>query len=84
MTVYSLPSPCQQKFAATSNCIECGVWVDAMVILGDIAFCPLDNTCHHHEACAQEAARCADDLPKGPGLNSRLLDRLRRVLPSIG
>ncbi|WP_245651104.1 hypothetical protein [Paramagnetospirillum marisnigri] len=50
-----------------------------MVILGDIAFCPLDTTCHHHEACAEEAARCASDLHHGSPLRSKLLDRLRHV-----
>ncbi|WP_239988690.1 hypothetical protein [Paramagnetospirillum kuznetsovii] len=74
-----MPNDCQQKFQATSNCIECGVWVDAMMILGDIAFCPLDDTCSHHDACAEEAARCASDLHEGSPLRSKLLDRLRHV-----
>ncbi len=79
MTKCDLPSDCQKKFQATSNCIECGVWVDAMVILGDIAFCPLDASCNHHDACAEQAARCASDLHEGSPLRSRLLDRLRHV-----
>lgn len=83
MTNCNLPTDCQEKFAATSNCIECGVWVDAMVILGDIAFCPVDDTCSHHDACAQEAARCASDLHEGSPLRSRLLDRLRHLLPVV-
>jgi hypothetical protein len=83
MTEYRLPSSCQQKFAATSNCIQCGVWVDALVHLGDIAFCPQDRTCDHHDLCAREAARCAGDMAQGPAQKSRLLDRLRRILPRI-
>lgn len=81
MTTCTLPTDCQKKFAATTNCIECGVWVDAMVILGDIAFCPLDDDCTHHDECAQEAARCASDLHQGSPLRSRLLNRLRHLLP---
>ena len=80
MTTLNLPTDCQEKFAATSNCIECGVLVDAMVILGDIAFCPADGTCRHHDDCSQEAARCASDLHEGSPLRSRLLDRLRHLL----
>jgi hypothetical protein len=81
MTTCNLPTDCQKKFAATTNCIECGVWVDAMVILGDIAFCPVDAACSHHDDCAQEAARCASDLHEGSPMRSRLLDRLRHLLP---
>ncbi len=87
MSTCALPSDCQKKFQATTNCIECGVWVDAMVILGDIAFCPIDQSCSHHDACAEEAARCASDLHEGSPLRSRLLDRLRHVTgfpPLIG
>ena len=82
MTTCNLPTDCQKKFAATSNCIECGVWVDALVILGDIAFCPVDESCSHHEDCAQEAARCASDLHEGSPLRSRLVDRLRHHIPA--
>ncbi|WP_254432453.1 hypothetical protein [Magnetospirillum sp. SS-4] len=49
--------------------------------MGDIAFCPLDNDCTHHDECAQEAARCASDLHQGSPLRSRLLNRLRHLLP---
>ena len=83
MTECSLPTACQQKFQATTNCIECGVWVDALVILGDIAFCPLDDSCSHHDACSREAARCASDLHQGSPLRSKLLDRLRHFLPVV-
>jgi hypothetical protein len=76
MSDLSLPSSCQQKFAATTNCLTCGVVVDALVILGDIAFCPLDRTCRHHAECAVEGARYVDRLPQGTGLKSRLLGRL--------
>jgi len=75
MTVCNLPPSCQQKFASTTNCLRCGLVVDALVLLGDIAFCPLDRTCHHHADCAQEAARQAEGLPQGSRLKSRLLDR---------
>jgi len=83
MTTCNLPTDCQKKFAATSNCIACGVWVDAMVILGDIAFCPVEGNCRHHDDCVQETARCASDLHEGSPLRSRLLDRLRHLVPEI-
>lgn len=80
MTNCDLPTACQRKFAATTNCIACGVWVDALVILGDIAHCPEDATCSHHDACAQEVARCATDLPP---MRSRLVDRLRHLMAPV-
>lgn len=52
-----------------------------MVILGDIAFCSVDAACSHHDDCAREAARCASDLHEGSPMRSRLLDRLRHLLP---
>lgn len=75
MTVCNLPPSCQQKFASTTNCLRCGLVVDALVLLGDIAFCPLDRTCRHHADCALEAARHAEGLPQGSRLKSRLLGR---------
>lgn len=83
MTNCDLPTACQNKFAATSNCIACGVWVDALVILGDIAHCSEDATCSHHDACVREVARCAGDLHKGAPLRSRLLDRLRHLMSPV-
>jgi len=76
MSVLDLPSSCQQKFAATTNCLKCGIVVDALVILGDIAYCPIDRTCDHSTECAREAAHCAEGLPPGNRLKSRLLGRL--------
>ncbi|EPY02941.1 hypothetical protein K678_03432 [Magnetospirillum fulvum MGU-K5] len=76
MPIFNLPSSCQQKFTATSNCLKCGIVVDALVILGDIAYCPIDRTCTHSKECAEEAAHCAEGLPQGNRLKSRLLGRL--------
>ena len=83
MTNCDLPTACQTKFAATSNCIACGVWVDALMILGDIAHCPEDATCSHHDACALEVVRCATDLHEGAPLRSRLVDRLRHLMSPV-
>jgi len=83
MTNCDLPLACQRKFTATSNCIECGTWVDALVILGDIAHCPEDTSCSHHDACAREVARCAGDLHRGAPLRSRLLDRLCHLMSPV-
>jgi hypothetical protein len=85
MPIFNLPSSCQQKFTATSNCLKCGIVVDALVILGDIAYCPIDRTCTHSTECALEAAQCAEGLPHGNRLKSRLLGRLESLpipLPS--
>lgn len=85
MSVLDLPSTCQQKFAATTNCLQCGTVVDALVILGDIAYCPIDRTCTHSAECAREATQCAEGLPSGNRVKSRLRDRLETLpipLPS--
>lgn len=80
MTNCDLPSDCQSKFTAAGACIACGVWVDALRMLGDIVRCPKDADCGHHEACVQEAARYAGDLDRGLPSRSRLVDRLRRLM----
>jgi hypothetical protein len=77
MATESLPTNCQEKLAASSNCIECGAGVDALVLLGDIAFCPVDAVCVHHGDCVREAAKCAGELAEGSALKSRLLKRMR-------
>lgn len=82
MTNCDLPSACQSKFAATTNCIACGVWVDAVAILRDIVRCADDAICSHHALCASEAARCAGDLHRGAPVRSRLMERLRRMTPA--
>jgi hypothetical protein len=81
MTNCDLPSGCQSKFDATSNCIACGVWVDAVAILRDIVRCADDASCSHHALCASEAARCAGDLQRGAPVRSRLMERLRQMAP---
>lgn len=81
MTNYDLPSDCQNKFSAAGSCIACGVWVDALMMLGDIARCPKKKAdCGHHDACERETARYAGDLEQGLPIRSRLADRLRRFM----
>lgn len=83
MSKFDLPMACQNKFTATSNCIACGTWVDAMVILGDIVHCPEDSSCLVKHACRREAARCAGDVYRGVPSSSRLLERLRHLIPPV-
>jgi hypothetical protein len=79
----NLPPACQRKFEATTNCIECGVWVDALLLLGEIAFCPQDASCSHHEMCASEAVRYATNLKEETPLRTRVLERLRHLSSAI-